>query len=142
MNSCRTLCCQPTLGSLRMFAQASCIIALHLLLMPCMAAESSQQATRHEDEFSTHHPTEKCVGLVKNPGMGWVLYCDAFSQMVDPKFPNYNKGVFHPELFWKTFDECGATQKASIFYLRAPWSFFEPTKGNTHGMTPRVHITC
>ncbi len=77
----------------------------------------------------TYYPTEKVSGLVKNPGMGWVLYCDAFGQMTDGSFPDDNKCVFNPTLFWNAFDRSGATEKANIFYLRAPWSFFEMDEG-------------
>ncbi|KUP22530.1 discoidin domain-containing protein [Paenibacillus sp. DMB5] len=79
---------------------------------------------------TTYQPTEKTTGLVKNPAMGWVLYCDAFGQMTNNSFPEMNKCVSNPSLFWETFDQSGATAKASIFYLRAPWSFYEPTEGN------------
>lgn len=78
----------------------------------------------------TVSPTEKINGLIRNPGMGWVIYCDAFGQMVSNNIPDYNKGVFYPELFWQTLDSSGATDKASIFYLRAPWSFYETSEGN------------
>lgn len=78
---------------------------------------------------STYYPTEKTTGLVKNPAMGWVLYCDAFGQMTDSSIPDYNKCVNNPSLFWQTFDNSGATEKANIFYLRAPWSFFESAEG-------------
>jgi hypothetical protein len=79
---------------------------------------------------TTFSPTEKTTGLVRNPGMGWILYLDACGSQVSNKAPNYTKGVFYPDLFWQSFDQSGATAKASIFYIRAPWSFFEPTKGN------------
>lgn len=79
-----------------------------------------------EEEYM---PSEKETGSVKNSGMGWVVYCDAFGQMTQEDYPDYDKGVFNPDLFWQTLDNCGATQKASLFYLRAPWSFYEPTEG-------------
>lgn len=81
------------------------------------------------EESYTYQPEEKETGLVKNPAMGWVLYLDAFNQMINDDMPDINKGVFHPEEFWQAFDESGATEKASIFYVRAPWSFFEPEEG-------------
>ncbi|WP_062106353.1 FIMAH domain-containing protein [Bacillus niameyensis] len=49
--------------------------------------------------------------------------------MVDDNIPDINKCVMDPPLFWESFDHSGATEKASIFYLRAPWSFFEPEEG-------------
>lgn len=79
--------------------------------------------------ITNYQPTEKTTGLVRNPGMGWVLYCDAFGQMTNNSFPEINKCVSNPSLFWQAFDESGATAKASIFYLRAPWSFYEAAEG-------------
>lgn len=98
----------------------SAVLVLPLLITPV----SAQAGTA-----VTHTPAEKTAGLVKNPGMGWVLYCDAFGQMTNPNIPDYNKCVMNPSLFWQTFDNAGATAKASIFYLRAPWSFFESAEG-------------
>ncbi len=81
-------------------------------------------------EMGAYSPTEKTSGLVKNPAMGWVLYCDAFGQMTIDNMPDENKCVMNPSLFWESFDNSGATDKASIFYLRAPWSYFESEEGN------------
>lgn len=116
-------------GGLICFTKFCTSMALLSALFSGVEADQKSQVSTQENGFSTHLPTEKTDGIVKNPGMGWVLYCDAFSQMNNPNFPDYNKGVTYPELFWKTLDECGATAKASIFYLRAPWSFFEPAEG-------------
>ncbi|MHA0857278.1 hypothetical protein [Paenibacillus sp. CMAA1364] len=80
-------------------------------------------------ESVNYQPTEKTTGLIRNPGMGWVLYCDAFQQMTDTTKPDINKGVINPTLFWQAFEDCGATAKATSFYIRAPWSFYEPTEG-------------
>lgn len=96
-----------------------------VLVLPLLITSVSAQA----GTAVTHTPAEKTAGLVKNPGMGWVLYCDAFGQMTNPNIPDYNKCVMNPSLFWQTFDHAGATAKASIFYLRAPWSFFESGEG-------------
>lgn len=94
-----------------------------------VAATNSIKVTTNEN--LVNKPTENKTGLVRNPAMGWVLYLDAFGQMKSTsQAPDYNKGVFYPEDFWKAFDDCGATDVATIFYMRAPWSFYEPTKGN------------
>ncbi len=80
-------------------------------------------------ETMIYQPTEKTTGLIRNPGMGWVLYCDAFGQMTDSTIPDINKCVNNPTLFWQAFDNSGATAKATTFYIRAPWSFYEPAAG-------------
>lgn len=61
--------------------------------------------------------------------MGWVLYCDGFGQMTDDSMPDMNKCVVDQAKFWTAFDDFGATDKATTFYLRAPWSYFEPEEG-------------
>lgn len=102
----------------------SSLLLVVFLLMTLLISSARVNAAE-----TTFVPTEKTTGIVKNPGMGWVLYCDAFGQMTNASFPNYDKGVFYPDLFWQTFDNCGATAKANTFYLRAPWSFYEPSEG-------------
>ncbi|CQR45955.1 bifunctional 2',3'-cyclic nucleotide 2'-phosphodiesterase/3'-nucleotidase precursor protein [Paraliobacillus sp. PM-2] len=103
---------------------------LYLLLsMVIVLAVSILPNSSEAAETNTYYPTEKTTGVVKNPAMGWVLYLDAFGQMTNGDMPDINKGVFDAELFWNAFDTSGATDKASIFYIRAPWSFFEPEEG-------------
>lgn len=101
------------------------------IVFVCSITFNSNQILAEEKgkEASIYKPTEKTTGLVKNPAMGWVLYLDAFNQMTNDDMPDINKGVFDADLFWNAFDESGATDKASIFYIRAPWSYFEPKEG-------------
>lgn len=60
-------------------------------------------------------PQEDTTGVVKNPGMGWVMYVDAFGSF--PKASSY----------WSR--QGGYARFASILYIRAPWSQFEPEEG-------------
>lgn len=76
-----------------------------------------------------YQPKEMKEGLIRNPGMGLILYLDAFWQMTNNLLPDINKGVYQPDLFWKAFDDCGATDVATTFYMRVPWSFVEPERG-------------
>lgn len=76
-----------------------------------------------------YQPKEMKEGLIRNPGMGLILYLDAFWQMTNNLLPDINKGIYQPDLFWKAFDECGATDVATTFYMRVPWSFVEPERG-------------
>ncbi len=55
--------------------------------------------------------------FLRNPGMGWVVYIDAFEE---DGFPN-------AEEFWNSMKDYDA--HASIFYVRIPWSQVEPEEG-------------
>ncbi|MHA0857279.1 hypothetical protein [Paenibacillus sp. CMAA1364] len=105
------------------------IISLLVITMMLFATLLISPATGNAAEAMTYQPTEKTSGLIRNPGMGWILYCDAFGQMTNNTFPDINKCVNNPNLFWQSFDNSGATAKATTFYIRAPWSFYEPTAG-------------
>jgi hypothetical protein len=63
---------------------------------------------------STVIPNEDSTSMIRNPAMGWVLYVD-FQKITDP------------QAYWAAQDQ--NAQKASIFYMRAPWAEFEPEEG-------------
>jgi len=60
-------------------------------------------------------PQEDKTGIVKNPAMGWVMYVDAFGS-----FPDGSQ-------YWDR--QAKYARFASILYIRAPWSQFEPRQG-------------
>ncbi|MCY1074118.1 discoidin domain-containing protein [Archangium lansingense] len=62
-------------------------------------------------------PVEDVSGFLRNPAMGWVLYLEDSSS-----------GWPDPTLYWNQQDP--NRHKASILYLRVPWSRMEPTEGN------------
>ncbi|WP_224367397.1 discoidin domain-containing protein [Hyalangium versicolor] len=62
-------------------------------------------------------PVEDVTGILRNPAMGWVLYLEDSS----PGWPD-------PTLYWNQQDP--NRDKASILYIRVPWSRMEPTEGN------------
>ncbi len=64
----------------------------------------------------TLHPEYQAEGLIRNPGMGWVLYDDASGEVADA------------EKYWAAQDDV-AREHASIFYLRWRWSDVEPREG-------------
>jgi hypothetical protein len=53
--------------------------------------------------------------LLRNPAMGWVLYAEDLT-----RFPDATS-------FWRKAEP--SVNKASILYIRAPWSLFEPQEG-------------
>ena len=64
------------------------------------------------------------TGLIRNPAMGWVLYIDAFGESFAP---SARGKLIDAKAFWEAAEP--AAQKASIFYIRAPWTDFEPEHG-------------
>lgn len=62
-------------------------------------------------------PTENTTGFLQNPAMGWVLYVEEFGSPL----PN-------AVTYWNQQDPNRA--KASILYIRVPWSRMEPTEGH------------
>lgn len=88
------------------------------------------QTLQLDNKGTSVTPEVDTDGLIRNPAMGWVLYLDAMGQMNNESLTPGNRGVFFPEKLWEEFDASGATQKASIFYMRVPWSFVEPSERN------------
>ncbi|MDQ6419689.1 hypothetical protein RB620_09625 [Paenibacillus sp. LHD-117] len=66
--------------------------------------------------YVTVYPVENKVDLIRNPCMGWVLYIDAF----EGGFPE-------ARAYWAL--QQNNVAKASIFYVRLPWSIVEPHEG-------------
>lgn len=60
--------------------------------------------------------TEDTVSLIRNPGMGWMLYDDAYDQPANA------------DNYWKVLDDA-ARKYASVLYLRWRWSDLEPEQG-------------
>lgn len=60
--------------------------------------------------------------FLRNPAMGWMLYIEAFWG-----------GFYNASWYWDTLAARGghpdAWARASILYIRAPWSLFEPEEG-------------
>lgn len=69
-------------------------------------------------------PTEDNTSFIKNPQMGWVLYADCITTDANdnPFLGTTAAG------YWSNVGN--AYQKASVFYIRIPWSQLEPTEGN------------
>ncbi|MCY0898520.1 MAG: DUF4832 domain-containing protein [Firmicutes bacterium] len=65
---------------------------------------------------------------IKNPGRGWALYVDAFfTDVRDVRFDD--SGFPDAARYWALQDASGATEYASLLYLRVPWSQMEPSLG-------------
>lgn len=81
--------------------------------------------------YNKVYPEENTSDLIRNPGMGWVLYVDAFWNENDDTLPSHSRPFGNnAAAYWAEQDRIGASEKASIFYIRAPWSQFEPTEGH------------
>jgi len=110
-----------------------CIILM--LLSPLFACDATPKALTDTEEFSELTQDQELPGnfvihvepetkkIVKNPMMGWAIYCDAYN----------------PDMqFWDKFDNISvsgstypvrASDYASILYIRWPWSAFEKAEG-------------
>lgn len=85
-----------------------CALVLAFILIPVSGASGT---------ITTVTPVEDTTTLLKNPGMGLVLYAE---NNVEQCFTSQTQ-------FWYA-NNWHAT-KASILYIRAPWSLLEPTEG-------------
>lgn len=72
-------------------------------------------------------PSEDTASIIKNPGMGWVLYIDQFAQGSGAPPYEFPFTGDNAQAYWESQDAYAS--KAGIFYIRAPWSQFEPTEG-------------
>ncbi|GHT44125.1 hypothetical protein AGMMS49965_19220 [Bacteroidia bacterium] len=61
---------------------------------------------------------EDSTSLLRNPCMGWTLYKESFHNLSMSE---------DADKYWANND--AAAKYASIFYIRAPWAFFEPEEG-------------
>lgn len=96
------------------------LIATFTMVAPVISASAAS---------NTYYPQEDTASLVRNPGMGWVLYVDAFDNETDPNLPAHEHPLHDAAAYWAEQDRTGASEKASILYLRVPWSALEPTEG-------------
>jgi len=72
----------------------------------------------------TVYPSEDTTSFLRNPAMGWMLYVDASNGSQPYEVPF---GSNSADEYWARQD--ANAQKASILYIRAPWSLFEPAEG-------------
>lgn len=86
--------------------------ALQAAAFACLAIPSPAAA----QETVTLKPVFKSGGLIRNPGMGWVLYDDGGQEVADAG------------PYWKAQDKI-AREHASIFYVRWRWSDIEKREG-------------
>ncbi len=69
------------------------------------------------DDTVTITPKPQTQGLVRNPAMGWMLYLETGGDSFKPA-----------ENFWDAAEPY--VGEASILYIRASWSLFEPQEGH------------
>lgn len=96
---------------MRRFIILSTTLWMHIFCVGCIADGSTSQG---DDETITFTADE--VSIIKNPGMGWMLYDDANGEIADA------------EEYWEAQNQI-AVKYASTFYIRWRWSDMEPTEG-------------
>ncbi len=88
-------------------------LSVILLFCACSKSEGTKEPKGVKNEVTFEPDLES---LIRNPGMGWVIYDDANDEVADASE------------YWNNQDEF-AREYASCLYIRWRWSDFEPEEG-------------